>query len=229
MRPYGNKLEIELVPDDVDIFEVLDEMDWKLEELLISLCQGRTLFQYLAQSNQSKTIRKLTLDDTEIGTPHSLRSMTALTTLDMEFPSEDLQAIDLTDYLNGCPATLKRFSINHAYLEMNPSLTSVNHIETLIIKGCEITKDLGAIISTCFPNLIRLTLSGVLLENVDILLYSHSVTFASFDIGKTGSYGCVFKSQGQVGAHHYEYSKIQKLSLFESVSILPKLTVSYFT
>jgi hypothetical protein len=47
MKPYDRELEIYFVPDDVDIFEVLYEMDWQLEVLCISLCQGGTLFRHL--------------------------------------------------------------------------------------------------------------------------------------------------------------------------------------
>jgi hypothetical protein len=231
MKPYDRELEIYLVPDDVDIFEVLDEMDWQLEVLRISLCQGGTLFQYLAQSNQSKTIQKLKLKDTEIGTPHSLHSMTALTTLDIKFDhTDDSPTINLTVYLNGCPATLKTFSINCPNLEMNPSLTSVNHIEVFVIRCNEIARDISTIISTCFHHLIRLILSGTLYENVDILLHSYSLTFSSFVIRKTDIYGLSFNSRGNVDAHHYICSRLQKTRVsFETLRLLLKLTVSCFT
>jgi hypothetical protein len=221
MKPYDRELEIYFVPDNVDIFKVIDEMDWQLEVLCISLCQGGTLFQYLAQSNQSKTIQKLKLKDTEIGTPRSIHSMAALTKLDVKFDNtDDSPTINFTDYLNGCPATLKRFSINCPNFGMNPSLTFVNHMEVFVIRCNEITRDLGAIISTCFHHLIRLILSGTLYENVDILLHCYSLTLASFLIRKTDTYGFSFNSRGNVDAHHYICSRLQKTRVsFETLKL----------
>lgn len=65
---------LESVPYSIDVFEPLDNGNSKTELLVLKDRQGGTLFQFLAQSNQSKHLKELFVEETEVGTPDSLRS-----------------------------------------------------------------------------------------------------------------------------------------------------------
>jgi hypothetical protein len=95
------------VPAEINICEAFDVVGCQLEELHVSRCDGTTFFHFLAASNQAKSIQKLALVNTNIGTPYALKSMMMLTTLKLTFHNQnDFSMVNLADYFNACPPTV---------------------------------------------------------------------------------------------------------------------------
>jgi hypothetical protein len=142
------------VLDGINVFEPLDSGSSKIKRLDLRYCQEGTLFQFLAQSNQSKHVKMLFLKETEVGTPNSLRSLTSLIKLNLNLVFiDDRQAeIDFTSYLNAFPPSLQYFSAKCPSILFNEFTVSTN-ITVLHILCCEIDKECGDILSNCFPKL----------------------------------------------------------------------------
>jgi hypothetical protein len=61
-----NLSEIDLygLPDNVDPFKVLDSVDSRIKTTKVNTCDGETIFNYLAQSNQCRYVQELNIHDT---------------------------------------------------------------------------------------------------------------------------------------------------------------------
>ncbi|KAI8880283.1 hypothetical protein K501DRAFT_302292 [Backusella circina FSU 941] len=205
--PSQNKLAFYGIPNDVDVFEALDAVGAQIKELYLSTCSCRTLFQYLSQSKQYKHIEKLHLYDTGIDEVDLVESMTTLDTLTIEsygFPP----ALYLADYLVACPSTLKHLIVRGYYLVVDEFETQLDGIETLDIGTCPLTSELGDIVSTRFPNLVKLKCRGKLTQNLHIALKNPQFQEATFLIGsimqdRDYKYGFSFKSPSQSETQYF--------------------------
>ncbi|KAI8890341.1 hypothetical protein K501DRAFT_266253 [Backusella circina FSU 941] len=220
------ELNLHGFPDGVNIFEVLDVADCRLEKVTASQYENGAIYQYLAQSNQSKYVQKLRLSNTDIGSLHVLKNMMALTTLELDFYGfADYTTASITHYLNDCPPSVRTFSISDADLKIDLATTRPSSIEKLTISCKDITKDLGNVISNCFPKLVELGLNGVLDENVNIALQSSSFKSANI-IVRTSEYGFSFASPSQAEPECYRCSMSEKVrASYEDMQFLPTLSV----
>jgi hypothetical protein len=229
IKPKKKELTLYCVTDGVNVFEVLDDTNWQLEELFACECESGTLYQYLIQSKQSKSIQKLKLSNTPVES--SLQRMTALTTLELEQNEIILgQETNLTQCLNACPATLKNLIVDYSFLKIYPPETSLTCIETLKIKCRECDGQLGEVLSTCFPKLIRLEVTTEKFSTMNVVLHSPSLQEASFSISNMTSYGLVFRVPSGISPQHHLIAKDNKqLVDYKDIQHLPTLSVTYFT
>jgi hypothetical protein len=161
--PTQDELVFYFLQNGNDVFKVLDESGSQIKKFSFRKCQQETLFQDLAQSNQAKYVKSLSLYETAIGSLDILGSMISLTTLNISLRSESFH---LTDCLNACPSTLRNFSFKHDHVVLDRSTTHESFIENLTITSRTLTKEFGETISFCFPKLVNLQIQGALLEDV---------------------------------------------------------------
>jgi hypothetical protein len=229
------KLTICGMPNDIDIFEIYDASNYRLEKLKVYSCpEEEPLFQHLSQSYQSNYVKRLVLHDTVIGSLSTLKTMMALTDLKLSFhDSQYLLPINMTDYLNGTPPTIKRFSIDSSYLEVDPQKWQLYSIETLEIRCREIDVTHVNMISALFPKLIELKLSITTFigDNLNLRLYYPTFQRAIFTLANLGTYrSLTFESLDQAGLQGYIFHQGKTHSvLYEKIQSIPNLTVSTLT
>jgi hypothetical protein len=233
IRPNEKKMEIQGTPDGVNIFEVFDNTGCQIEELQAYRCGGNTFVRYLSQSNQSRYIQTLSLINTEINSPDILKNMMALTTLKLSFHDDDgFESVNLTNYLNGCPTTLKSFSIDCPELTVYPRTTLLSSIETLCITCDGLTRGLGDVVSTCFPKLVRLDISAKTLDDndINISLQNQPLKSAKLSINEELFYGFIIKTPSQPGLQLYIcFGNSLEPRDYETTSASPTLSFTSFT
>ncbi|KAI8875964.1 hypothetical protein K501DRAFT_309364 [Backusella circina FSU 941] len=233
--PYQSKLLLYGLPDDVDLFRALDVVDSHITKLNFWKCEGETLFQRLSRSNQYKHIGELCIINTRIDSIHLIKGMPALTTLVLHFIDSRFLPVNLTDCLAACPPSLKNLVITCKSLAVEPFNTILDSIEDLYIGFKTITSDIGDIISYCFPNLVKLKLTGEVRENVDITLknpYFLDATLSTSGARKLRycTHGFSFKSPNYTETQYYicqegENTRVQR----EDIQDLPMLSVVSLT
>ncbi|KAI8880289.1 hypothetical protein K501DRAFT_275706 [Backusella circina FSU 941] len=234
--PLKTEFTLFALPDDVDPFETADTMGSQIKQFHIWMCQGGTLFRYLSQSNQVKYIEKLDILDTNIDSFHFLKEMTALTTLIIKFNKPHPPPVYLASCLAACPPSLKNLDIICRGLVIEPFNTILDSIESLNV-SCDdtLTSDLGSIISSCFPNVVRLVLKGMVTENINISLKSTRFQRATLSTSGTNkikycTHGLSFKYLHQIEPQHYLFDGGKKRQVqHEEIAHLPTLSVEFFT
>jgi hypothetical protein len=229
IKPKKKELTLYCVTDGTDVFEVLDDINWQLEELFAYEYESGTFFQYLIQSKQSKSIQKLNLNNTPIES--SLQRMAALTTLELEQNEIILgQETNLTQCLNACTAMLKNLIVDYYVLKIYPPKTSFTCIENLKIKCRECDGQLGQVLSTCFPKLIRLNVTTETFRTMNVVLHSPFFREVRFSISNMKSYGLTFRVPSGISPQHHLITKDNKeLVEYQRIQDLPTLSVTYFT
>lgn len=134
--------------------------------------------------------------------------MTALTTFDINYFHMSHRPVCLTDCLTACPPSLKNLSLECRDLVVSPFKTKLESIETLKIDVPKITNDLTDVISTCFPNLVELSLRGRITENVNLTLDIPRFQKVAFSTRPLAVYekcihGFTFKSPALTKPHNY--------------------------
>jgi hypothetical protein len=108
IAPTQTKLALDNIPENINVFEVLDSRDCRIIDFSLQHCPGETPLQNLAQSKMSKYIEKLTVCETELGLFHHFQNFTMLTTLELYYALVgNSNKINLTDCLNSLLDTLK--------------------------------------------------------------------------------------------------------------------------
>jgi hypothetical protein len=196
-----SNLTLYSVPDDVNVFEALDNSNCKINEFALNNCSVETLFPFLSQSNQSKHVETIKLVNTEINPSDSLQSLESLASVFVSFSDDDYGevGVDSTSYLNAFPDSLEFLSISCPFLQFDVTSTRTNYINSLHIFLRELPGELGDVISTCFPHLTILELSGEVLEDLMITIQNPNFRNATFitDRPDTSDYGFSFKSDCQ--------------------------------
>jgi hypothetical protein len=241
IAPRQSELTFYGLPDSVDIFETLDNVGSQIKSMIFRGCEGGTLLQFLAQSNQSKHIEKLQIEGGRIDSIHLIKTMTTLTTLIISIDPHDPTPVHLADYLTVCPPSLKNLDIVCPPLIASPPFkTKLNSIERLKIECNTLSSNLGNTISFCFLNLITLDLVGGLMEDVNITLKSHHFQFATFFINKeleNGFKNFQFSFKSPTQTDHYFCDKNETVSdiqdkksiKHEDMEDLPTLSVVSLT
>lgn len=155
----------------------------------------------------------------------------ALTTLELGPSYSENLSLNLTDYLNGFPPTLRNLSINCHDLDIDLAVTQLSNIETLDISCHELTRYLCDVISASFPKLAQLKLSASFLcENVNITIQTQSLKSASFFVRTSCIYGFSFKSPSQADPQlYYCFKDIKECAPYSKIRHLPTITVTSFT
>jgi hypothetical protein len=78
------------------------------------------------------------------------------------------QPINLTEYMNAFPPTLRDFLVSCTGLEFSEIPTHTTGIQRLYIQCNNLSEKLGQVISTCFPKINDLYLGGKVAENIKI-------------------------------------------------------------
>jgi hypothetical protein len=218
-------LTLTCVPDGINVFTALDSINYQWDSLYAISCGGGLLFQDLVQSNQCKYLKTLLLTETLIDSPNFLKNMTALTS----FTLISSNKINLTDYLNGCPPNVTDFSIDCPSLKIIPYNTRLTCIQSLSISCKRLTNSLAVVISTSFPKLTKLCISGRLAANISISLHQDSLEEMSIK-ELEGKCGFTFKSTRQTEPHHYLCENKQVTSAsYQDIEHLHNLSVTSFT
>lgn len=229
IAPKQISFNIHDVPDGVNVLDIFDEMDCKLEELTVTKCQEEIL-QHLSHSNQSRYIKKLLLIRTNVSSIHCIKRMEALTVLRLDLYDRSRPIVDLSACLNACPPTLKEFTLLCDLMEFAISNVHLNSIETLEISCKSVDRRLADTISSSFPKLVNLTLLGQITENIYITLSNPSFQKVKFSIPWLKSYGVTFKAPNQVVPQHYIIARGGcSLVPYAQLSRLPVLTVTCIT
>lgn len=232
---HQDKLTLYGLPDDIDPFETLDSVGSQIKTFSLWECDGDTLFSYLSQSNQSKCIEKLIIQDTMIPLIYFLKDITALTTLNITYSHEGFRTLRLTNCLKLCPGTLKTLTIKCYDLVIGSFQNKLNAVETVEIECSTLTKGLGTIISSCFPNLIILRLKGDMEKDVNIDLQSPHLKEAILSIvdywpSSYYPYILSFKSPYYTETQYYCcFLTVRKLMQYENPYGLPILLIVTFT
>jgi hypothetical protein len=171
--------------DGLDAFRKFDDYGMKLNELTIKMdCQFDDIpfIEELAQSQQSKCIQKLILDDIILDPIHRINNFEVLNTLDMSyscfFDEDEIimrREINFTQLIDACPATLTTLSTAHIYLTFSERTSTITNIKHLKLIDVDFTLMLANIIETSFPKLSTLTLAGDIESNVTISLLKHKL------------------------------------------------------
>ncbi|KAI8882888.1 hypothetical protein K501DRAFT_315319 [Backusella circina FSU 941] len=204
IAPTQSSITLTRLPDHINFFKVLDNIGSQIEEFDIYFCKGDTVLQNFAESNQSRYVKDLTIDNTMIGSIHHFQNFTSLSKLTLE-PTDFYHelTINLTDCLNLLPNTLKDFSIDYPDLVFEPVNCKPSSIENLTINSWSLTKELMEMVSSCFPQLVNLYLSGSTGCNLDISLPSHSLKSATFSLNMEDAHGFSFKCPNLVEPEYY--------------------------
>jgi hypothetical protein len=128
--------------------------------------------------------------------------MPCLTELSVGFGDEDGTPVDLVSFLVACPSSMKALAINYNRMVVKPHNIILESIETLSI----ICITLGDIISSCFPNLVKLSLYFMHLHNTNITLkilqFQHATLCRDGVLVEYGGkFGVSFKLSNQTEAH----------------------------
>jgi hypothetical protein len=224
--PKQTHFKIHDVPDGVNIFDAFDEMDCKLEELIVTNCQEEIL-QHLSHSNQSRYIQKLLLMWTNVSSIHCIKCMEAFTVLHLDLFNHNRPIVDLGACLNACPPTLKKFTLICDNMELDISNVCLNYIDTLEILCKSVGCKLSNTISSSFSKLVNLTLQGRITNNICIVLSNPSFQKAKFDIAWANPCGVTFKAPNLVEPQHYTIARSEySLVPYAQLRQLPVLTVT---
>jgi hypothetical protein len=230
VAPTQSELMLGNLPENINVFDVLDGRDCRIIELYLHNCQSETSFQNLAQSKWSKYIKDLTVHDTKLGSFHHFQNFTMLTKLNLNnIFLGNSDRINLTDCLNSLPATLKELNIRCDDLKGNPINCRMNSIEKLDIFSRCITRNIVDIALTCFPKLVYLFFYGDINSSLNVVLHSQylkSVQFRSLLPIQIFSY----KSPSQPNPLLYTFEDGKKICVrYEDVETKPILSVISFT
>ncbi|KAI8879785.1 hypothetical protein K501DRAFT_287204 [Backusella circina FSU 941] len=236
--PKKNKLHLNDLLDSVDVFEALDEVDAKIKELHFRMCHGSATFEHLCRSNLIHHIETLRIVNTRLDSIQHLKSMSVLTRLTIFNIPPIYLPIPLIECLAGCPPTVKYLHIESNDLIIKPYKTRLNSIESLSIGFKTLSSDLGDIISFCFPNLVKLKLTGEVTESLHITLQSPHLQEAVFStsgavMADYCKHGFSFKSLNQTayyicnGEHKYMTRRGKKRVEYNELKDLPTLSVEY--
>jgi hypothetical protein len=130
----------------------------------------RTKLEYLSDPILSQRIDSLNMGNAGIDSIPLVKNLTALTDLMLSSIDPENELLDLTDCLDVCPPTLRELSIYCHELMIKPFKKELISIKILHIDCDTISNALGEIVSSCFPNLLKLGLRGIVTENVTIVL-----------------------------------------------------------
>jgi hypothetical protein len=191
--------------DGVDFFKVMDSLNCKLKEVDVFDCENGTLFHYLSQSNQSNYIQIIKLLDIQLGTPSILKRMVALTTLELTY-KDNMVDISLIDHLNGCPPSIKSLSIACTRLLVDASNAQVSPIQELEIKCSKFITSLDEVITSCFPELKRLLMTGEIPHRMNITFCSPSFRFACFHPTNSTPFNFNVTRSKNSQPQHYRYN-----------------------
>jgi hypothetical protein len=232
--PIKDELSLEYVPNGVNPFEALDAVDSRIQCLDLYGRENETILEDLSRSNQSKYVQTLILTDTNIDSIHFIKNMTCLTELRIRSAIKDTRPVDLIGCLEACPPFLKTFTITFDHIVVKPHNIVLKSIENLNIRCQTLTSEIGDIISSCFPNLVKLSLYCEYLNNTNITLKSLQLQHVSFskDVFRLDgdSYGLSFKSSNQTETQYYLYDeKAWVYVQFEDIQHLPILSFTSFT
>jgi hypothetical protein len=235
IAPHKRELYFHRLPNDINPFEVLDAVHAHIKSFYFRECESGTLFNYLLQSNQPNYIEQLDFQDTIVDSYHFFKDMPALTTLNIKYFSRHLPSLHLIDCLASCSDTLKTLTLHCPNLVVKSTKMILDSIESLNI-GCEIlTSELGDTISHCFPNVVKLSLTGQVKENVNITLKSPrfkevTISVVASRIQSYRACGLSFKSLNQTETQYYHYDGlVGRLAHSDDIQHLPTLSFTSFT
>jgi hypothetical protein len=195
------------IPHELDLFNQLDQFGCQMEYCSLDHNESTPIFTQLGQSSQAQYVRDLNLRNTMVTLPSLFQNMTSLTeiTIDVNF-DEAYWPINLNEYLNAFPPTLINFDANCTDLEVtNVPIRSTN-IQRFRITCRKLSKILGQVVSTCFPELIELDLRGRVPENISFDLPAHHFQ----------SVALLTKSKKYPNSHSFKYTNHpQKVYYFD--------------
>jgi hypothetical protein len=168
----------------MDAFRKFDTFGMKLEELIIKSSEFDALYlQDLVESKQCKYLRKLGLGDP---VPQSIELVAKLEVLellsvnchrynDMTEEEEEDRTVNFSALIDACPKSLLALALDSVIFTFNDSTCNLTSINYLNLKPVELTQDLLNVIETSFPNLIGLSLCGLITTDLNISLPNHNI------------------------------------------------------
>jgi hypothetical protein len=228
--PSQTRLNLNRVPDGVDIFGALDAVGSQIKKLHFEACEGETMFNYLSQSKQAHHVQEISTLNSSVDSMRFLANMTALTTIKLMFFDIFEPQFQLVDVLNGCPPSLKHLSITCFHLVVDPFTTVLASVETLELHSKSLTGTIGDIVSYCFPNLVQLVLFGSARQDIRIMLRSPHFEKATFSRGDGGyaTYGFAFKCPIETQYYFCQKTKNTRVQQ-ENIKRLPTMSVELLT
>ncbi|KAI8879756.1 hypothetical protein K501DRAFT_302298 [Backusella circina FSU 941] len=215
----------------------LDAVNSQIKAFYFSACGGETLFQYLSQSDQSNYIEELTFEYTRIDISRLFKNMVNLTTLTIHFLRDDSPSVNLVGFLTACSPIPKNLTVWCEHLITEPRNTRSYSIKKLDIGFSTLNSDLGDIISSCFPDLVELSILGKVTENLTINLKSPHLQKASLFVSGIVINGDLYhgfslKSPNQMKTEYYlcsmgattpvQHDEIEHLPTLSVVSLTGK-------
>jgi hypothetical protein len=88
--------------------------------------------------------------------------------------------------------------VDYSVLKIYPPETSFTCIENLKIKCRESNDQLGQVLSSCFPKLIRLDVTAKTFSTMNVILHSPSFQEASFSISNMDTYDLTFRVPSRI-------------------------------
>jgi hypothetical protein len=176
----------------LDIFRKFDDFGIHLENLKIGLHHGGTVFPFedLTQSQQSKYIRKLTLDDIIPEPMHLMSNMEAPTYLTISTPDiyesrhyQSSKTINFGQLIEACPTTLTVLSSTGITLAFNEPASNQTSIEYLILYCIHLDQSLANAIETNFLQLVDLRFYVAIKNDVILSLPNHNLKDVSMKFG----------------------------------------------
>jgi hypothetical protein len=167
--------------DGLDAFRKFDRIGIKLKRLRIHpLLEVPPLFiEELAQSEQSKYIQNLTLENLDLAPLEMMINMEVLTSLILnfrdnygEYGKESKTTLNFSQLIEACPATLTNLTIGNAKLTFNESASNITSIRSLKLSDVD-TKPGAAIMGANFPKLSILRVYAFIEGNLTISLPSN--------------------------------------------------------
>jgi hypothetical protein len=235
IKPTIGKFALHGVPEDVDPFEALDIGDSRIQNWSFSFCENKMLFQNFLQSNQSKYVEEISIESSDINSIHFLKDVPNLTYLRIRYFMGGYSRFRMADCLAACPSSLKTLIIDTPNMTVDLFQGSLESVQNLEINIAKITSVLGDIISSCFPNLVNLKLTGLVKENVNITLKSshlQNATFYTSNIRKNKSrkHGLCFESPQQDEILYYQFCETETVRVeYEDIKHLPMLSIKSLT
>jgi hypothetical protein len=183
IKTHRNNYYFDNYCNGLDAFKKFDEFGWRLKYLYIKSFIDDTIFlEELAQSEQSKYIEELALEEILPEPMNMLINMEALTTLSIDYNFsymnhnvEEKQIIHFNQLLEACPPTLSTLSISGVDFVLTESTTRLTSIKHLKLTLVDLTPELARFIETSFPHLSTLYLHCNISNNVTISLPNHNL------------------------------------------------------
>jgi hypothetical protein len=201
--------------DGLDAFRKFDGFGIKLKYLGIETYRDDVVLRLadLTQSQQSKYIETLALQNVIPEPIHLMKNMMALTCMEIATVysdggpyCEELLAIDFNQLVDACPASLTDLTLSRLDLTFNEPTSNQTSITYLNLSDLCLEPALAKTIETSFPQLSELEFDGEIQHGTIISLPNHNLEFVDIKIiiWQIGRYGFVVTTTSDNRVEYYD-------------------------